>query len=136
MESDKGLGILLSDDVMFSSRITGTAQALGLKMIVVKSAKDLNAQAQERAPTCIIMDLSHPELKVDELIRLLRDSRSPTPRLVAYGSHVDAATLRAARDAGCDLVFPRSQFVEELPRQISQWLLPKSSSPANQSRLE
>jgi DNA-binding NarL/FixJ family response regulator len=136
MESHAAVGLLLSDDMIFSSRITGTAQALGLKVIVVKSAKDLTAQARESAPTCIIIDLSHPGLQIDEVIRALHDADSPLPRLVAYGSHVDAATLRAARNAGCDLVFPRSQFVEELPRQLSQWLAPKGSSPADQARLE
>ena len=33
-----------------------------------------------------------------------------------------AAGLRAAREAGCDLVLPRSKFVEELPRALPGWL--------------
>ena len=37
-----------------------------------------------------------------------------TPTIIGYGSHVDTATLKAARDAGCDVVLPRSKFVEEL----------------------
>ena len=44
------------------------------------------------------------------------------PRMVAYGSHVDAAVLRAAREAGCDPVLPRSKFVEELPRALPEWM--------------
>ncbi len=136
MKTAPALGLLLSDDMIFSSRITGTAQALGLKMIVVKTAHDLAGQAQEIVPTCIIIDLSHPGLQMDELIRSLKDACSPVPRVVAYGSHVDAATLRAARNAGCDVVLPRSQFVEELPRRLSHWLSSKGSSPANEARLE
>ena len=122
MASDEAYGLLLSDDMIFSSRITGTAQALGLKLNAVKSAKNLMAQAKERTPTCVIVDLSHPDLRVPELIGELQDVCSPIPRLVAYGSHVDAATLRAARDAGCDIVLPRSAFVEQLPGSLSQWL--------------
>ena len=44
--------------------------------------------------------------------------------MVGYGSHVEAATLRAARAAGCDPVWPRSKFVEELPRALPGWLAP------------
>ena len=43
-------------------------------------------------------------------------------RVVGYGSHVDAATLHAARVAGCDPVLPRSKFVEELPGALPGWL--------------
>jgi DNA-binding NarL/FixJ family response regulator len=126
MTSVDAYGLLLSDDMIFSSRITGTAQALGLKVNAVKSAKNLMAQAKERMPTCVIVDLSHPDLHVHELIGELRDACSPMPRLVAYGSHVDAATLRAARDAGCDIVLPRSAFVEQLSGNLPQWLMPSS----------
>jgi DNA-binding NarL/FixJ family response regulator len=136
MEAREPLGLLLTDDMIFSSRITGTARALGLNMIVVKSEGDLVSQARERNPTCVILDLSIARKKMDALIRNLKEGNFSRPRLVAYGSHVDAATLRAARDAGCDLVLPRSQFVEELPRQLSQWLAPAGSSPADQSGLE
>jgi hypothetical protein len=59
---------------------------------------------------------------MDELVRSLKADTSSRPRLVAYGSHVDAGTLRVAREAGCDLVLPRSQFVEELPGQLANWM--------------
>ena len=126
MASVDPYGLLLSDDMIFSSRITGTAQALGLKVNAVKSARNLMAQAKERTPTCIIVDLSHPDLRVPELIGELQDVCSPLPRLVAYGSHVDAATLRAAREAGCNIVLPRSAFVEQLSGSLPQWLMPSS----------
>jgi DNA-binding NarL/FixJ family response regulator len=122
MASVDAYGLLLSDDMIFSSRITGTAQALGLKVNAMKSTKNLMAQAKERMPTCVMVDLSHPDLRLPELIGELRDACSPMPRLVAYGSHVDAATLRAAREAGCDIVLPRSAFVEQLSGSLSQWL--------------
>jgi len=126
MASVDPYGLLLSDDMIFSSRITGTAQALGLKVNAVKSAKNLMAQAKERTPTCVIVDLSHPDLRLPELIGEVQDVCSPMPRLVAYGSHVDAAALRAAREAGCNIVLPRSAFVEQLSGSLPQWLMPSS----------
>jgi ActR/RegA family two-component response regulator len=131
MESKEPLGLLLADDMIFSSRITGTARGLGFSMIVVKSEEELVSQVRERGPTCVILDLSLVGKKIDELVRNLQEGNSSKLRLIAYGSHVDIATLRAAREAGCDLVLPRSQFVEELPRQLLQWLAPAGSSPAD-----
>jgi hypothetical protein len=37
----------------------------------------------------------------------------PTVRIVAFGPHVDAAALAAARAAGADLVVPRSRFFQD-----------------------
>jgi DNA-binding NarL/FixJ family response regulator len=122
MASADAYGLLLSDDLMFSSRITGTAQVLGLKMDVLKSTKELMARLKEQMPTCMILDLGHPELQIQEFISELRDACSPMPRLVAYGSHVDAAVLRGAREAGCDVVLPRSAFIEQLPGNLGRWL--------------
>jgi hypothetical protein len=42
--------------------------------------------------------------------------------LAAYGSHVDVATLHAARDAGCDPGLPRSAMAQELPNLLREWL--------------
>jgi hypothetical protein len=46
------------------------------------------------------------------------------PRVVGYGSHVEAELLRAAREAGCDPVLPRSKFVKDLDRDLTGWLTP------------
>lgn len=115
------LGLLLSDDLMFNSRITGTAKALGLTMKTARTTDALQTLARAQPPRCVVVDLSNPGLKIEELVRSLRDAATTPPYLVAFGSHVDAATLKAARDAGCDVVLPRSKFVEELPKQLAAW---------------
>src|SRR5712692_7244133 len=107
------LGILLCDDLMFASRIMGTARSLGLTMRTVRSGTDLEQLAAEEKPLCVILDLANPGLSVADVVRRLRPEGN-VPVIVAYGSHVDAAGLNAARQAGCDVVLPRSKFVEEL----------------------
>jgi DNA-binding NarL/FixJ family response regulator len=116
------IGLLLSDDMMFTSRITGTARDLGLCVKPARSMEALIALLQQSNPACIIVDLAHPGLQIAEFTNGLRSSCAAMPRVVAYGSHVDTATLRGARDAGCHIVLPRSKFVEELPRALPQWL--------------
>jgi DNA-binding NarL/FixJ family response regulator len=108
--------------MMFTSRITGTARDLGLCVKPARSIEALTALIQQVPPACIIVDLAHPGLRIADFTKGLRDSCSPVPRLVAYGSHIETAALRAARDAGCDIVLPRSKFVEELPRALPHWL--------------
>ena len=121
--------ILLSDDLIFTSRITGTGRALGLPVRNALNSDALLTLAQKQPPTCVIVDLANPGLKIADLIAGL-SSLPVRPRVVAYGSHVDAATLRAARDAGCDVVLPRSKFVEELPTALPGWLAPPTGGGA------
>jgi len=116
------LGLLLSDDLIFTSRITGTARALGLTVKTGRSVGELETLARQQTPTGVLVDLGNPGLDVPDLIARLRAACLVMPRVVAYGSHVDAAGLRAARAAGCDIVLPRSAFVEQLPKSLPEWL--------------
>jgi CheY-like chemotaxis protein len=114
--------LLLSDDLIFTSRIAGTARAQGLSVQQARSTEALVQLAGEQAPSCILVDLNYPGLDVAELLRRLSEACPQMPRIVGYGSHVDAAGLKAARAVGCDLVLPRSAFVEQLPEQLPAWM--------------
>jgi len=116
------LGLLLCDDMIFTSRITGTAQALGLSVKPARSLEALKTLIQQQSPACIIVDLGYPGLSITDFMAGLAHHGSPLPRVIAYGSHVDTATLRAALEAGCHAVLPRSKFVEDLPRALPEWL--------------
>lgn len=113
-------GILLSDDLIFTSRIIGAARDLGLPTTVARSLDQLGHLLDTTAPVCLIVDLHHPGLKMDVLLSQARGLPKP-PFVVGYGSHVDTATLKAAREAGFDLVWPRSKFVEELATALPSW---------------
>ena len=114
-------GLLLSDDLIFTSRITGTARALGLEVRQVRALDRLIETAQQTGARCVILDLAFPGLDLAVLMQRLGELK-PRPRFVAYGSHVDAASLQAARAAGCQPTLPRSKFVEDLARDLPQWL--------------
>jgi DNA-binding NarL/FixJ family response regulator len=122
------IGLLLSDDMIFTSRITGTARDLGLCMKPARSMEALNALIHRQIPCCVIVDLGHPGLSIVDFMESLGKICSPKPRVVAYGSHVDSATLRSAREAGCHAVLPRSKFVEDLPRFLPDWMQAETES--------
>lgn len=117
-------GLLLCDDLIFTSKVTGTAKALGLAVRVARTPAALVELARKEPPVCVVVDLHHPQLDLPALLRELREACPAMPRVVGYGSHVEAETLRAAREAGCDPVWPRSKFVEDLPTALPAWLTP------------
>jgi CheY-like chemotaxis protein len=49
------------------------------------------------------------------IARLKSDPETATIPVIAFGSHVNAEALRAAREAGADRVLARSAFVRDLP---------------------
>jgi CheY-like chemotaxis protein len=120
-------GLLLCDDLIFTSRVTGTAAALALTVRAAKTQAQLLDFARQTPPCCVILDLHTPGLVIDAMTNEL-SALDPKPMIVAYGSHVDTATLKAARDAGCDVVWPRSKFVEELASAMPGWFQAKESA--------
>jgi DNA-binding NarL/FixJ family response regulator len=122
-----GSGLLLSDDLIFTSRITGVGSDLGLTIKVARSLDALLTLARHEQPAGVIVDLAFPGLEIASLIPELLAACGSKPRIIAYGAHVDTATLKQARQAGCDLVLPRSAFVEQLPAQLPAWLSGRAS---------
>src|SRR5690349_17369199 len=87
-------GLLLSDDMIFTSRITGVGRDLGLSIKAAGSVPKLLALRQTSHPRCIIVDLQNPGLDIPQLVQSLKIDGEPSLFLVGYGSHVDAATLK------------------------------------------
>ena len=115
-------GLVLSDDLIFVSRIAASARAAGLAVRQARTSTELIALAAKDPPAGAILDLQNPGLDLAALLGELNAVCPVMPRVTAYGSHVEAELLRAAREAGCDLVLPRSKFVKELDSQIATWL--------------
>ena len=115
-------GLMLCDDLIFYSRVSATARAAGLVVRQARSAAALLEQAKQEPPGGVILDLHAEGLDVPALLAGLRDACPVMPRVVAFGSHVEADTLKAARAAGCDKVMPRSQFVKVLESDLAEWL--------------
>lgn len=114
--------------MLFSSRIVGTAVTLGLTVHVAKSVGELEGFLQQSTPACVILDLHTTSLNIDKVATDIAAITS-RPTLVGYGSHVDAATLKKARDAGCDVVWPRSKFMEELANALPTWFGASEKTP-------
>jgi DNA-binding NarL/FixJ family response regulator len=109
---------LVTTDLIFSTKITGTARAVGLDMQVVGSPHAAAERLSASPASCVILDLGLPSITPDH-IRAIVAAAAGSP-VVAFGSHVDAAQLESARTAGCSDVMPRSRFAATLPQLLGQ----------------
>lgn len=111
-------GLLLTRDLMFTSKVTGTAAALGLRIETVSGIDAIADRIAAVRPGAIFLDLNWTELNPRMVIDQL--SVVPKPVVIAFGSHVDVERLELARAAGCDDVLPRSKFSATLPELLRQ----------------
>ena len=117
-------GVLLCRDLMFQVKITSTARELGF---AVKTAGDLaaaEALIREHRPKAVFVDLAAGPVASPESLVRLQDVAGPQTPFLAFGSHVDADALDAAKAAGCREVMPRSKFTRILPDLIRDHLGP------------
>jgi CheY-like chemotaxis protein len=111
--------LLISRDLFFTSKVTGTASALGIEVQVVGDAHAAASQVRAREYRCIFIDLADAGLDVGIFFADLKGDSHPP--VIAFGSHVATARLQTAREAGCDEVMPRSRFSASLPELLLRY---------------
>jgi hypothetical protein len=112
-------GLLLTRDLFFSSKVTGTAAALGLRISVVGSVAMLAESASVEGCRCVLFDLECTGITAADVV-----SAMPTdnpPQLIGFGSHVLTALFEAAEAAGFDVLLSRGQFTADLARLLPEW---------------
>ena len=95
---------------MFSTRVRDAAASLGHHCEMVGRAADVPSRLD--GTDLVIIDLMVPGGGALEAVEA---ARSAGVAVVAYGEHVRADVLQAARDAGADDVLTRSEFTRRLP---------------------
>ena len=115
-------GLVLTRDLLFSTKITGTARALGFEMDVVANVEGLARRMSETAYRCLLLDLSVADVSIAEVMQAVGENKPDRPAIVAFGSHVDTARLAEAESAGCNEVMPRSRFAGTLPDLLGRLL--------------
>jgi len=104
--------VLLSRDLMLTSRLEGAARQLDVELMIAADGAAAVALCVERSSRLLIVDLRLPGLDVAELISQLQQQKERLP-LLACGPHVHEMRLAEARRAGCDLVVTRGQLDRE-----------------------
>lgn len=115
-------GFILVDDLMFASQVQGLARSAGVHLQWARNAAQALEQCQISRPACVILDVNLIGAAIGDLVASFKALGESVPVLIGFGSHVDAASLHRARDAGCDLVMPRSKLVQELAAKLPEWI--------------
>ncbi len=115
LDYDHAVILAILDDLLFTSKIRAAAAQAGVSVAIARSKDAALADMRARRPALVILDLNNPRT---DPIGIISDMRAD-PALhaiptVGYVSHVDTATIDAARNAGIGEVLPRSAFTTKL----------------------
>lgn len=121
----------LVSDLIFQSKISGTAAHLGVPVRCVRTTKECRGEVRDAATLFVDLTISDAEL-MDFLAEVVRGY--PQVDVIAFFPHVDADIARVARAAGVAKVMTRGQFSEQLPHLMAsaagRGLIPNKSSPS------
>ena len=108
------------EDLLFLSKISETANQLGVEAFFPRSPKKLVAEAQATPPNLLILDLNSTRFEPLMLLRQLKsDEALRNVPIVGFLSHVQKDLAVVARESGCDRVMARSAFTRDLPQILS-----------------
>src|SRR5262245_14751867 len=103
------------DDLFFLTKIETTARQVGVRVVEARNARMLEERLAEATPRLVLLDLNSKACVPMEAIRRIKsDPRLAATRVIGFLSHVQVELEQAAREAGCDLVLPRSKFSAQL----------------------
>ncbi len=105
--------VLLTNDLMFQSKVSGAVRNAGKQLIVDRTVERLIERADANAVKLVLIDLSLQTVDLDSAVPSLRDGFG-NASIMAFGAHVDVARLDEAHRAGADLVLTRGQFDRDL----------------------
>ncbi|MDQ3925234.1 MAG: response regulator [Actinomycetota bacterium] len=108
------------EDLLFRSKISETANTLGIEAKFPRSPRKLVEQATASPPDLLVLDLNSSRF---EPLKLLREVKSDEVLrdvpVVGFLSHVQRELAVAARESGCDRVVARSAFTKDLPEILA-----------------
>jgi CheY-like chemotaxis protein len=111
--------IVAVDDLMFASRISSAAKALGVEIAFARSPEAIVEAVRTKAPRLVIFDLNSVKVRPLEAVAALRaDPALASVPTVGFVSHVQTDLIAQARQAGVGQVMARSAFVTQLPQLL------------------
>jgi PleD family two-component response regulator len=113
--------LAILDDLLFTSKIRSAAAHAGATVVFARSSQDALARMRTEPPALVILDLNNPRTDpLGTIAAMKADAALDAIPTVGFVSHVDGATIAAARDAGIDEVMARSAFVTSLPQVLAR----------------
>jgi PleD family two-component response regulator len=107
--------LAILDDLLFTSKIRSAAGHAGVTLVCARSSQGALEQMRAETPSLVILDLNNPRTDPLGTVAAMRaDAALASIPTLGYVSHVDTATIEAARATGVGEVLARSAFVNNL----------------------
>ncbi len=103
-------------DLFFGVRVADVARAVGFSPVEV--ALEALPAAVDDGVALIVIETGQQGDWEGAIQALKRDARTASIPILAYGSHVDVASSRAAVAAGVDRLVTRGKLMAELPQLL------------------
>ena len=115
--------LLLSTDLLFSSRVAGAAERLGSKLQTMATPEALlDALAAADPRSLVLLDLNTFGWSISEWVTRSAEAQQPPRAIVAYGPHVHTQRLDEATAAGCDEVLTRGHFNAQMDAVLAEYV--------------
>lgn len=124
MATTPGAIVCLEPDLFVATRLADVIQACGGQSIIIDTPEAMLAAVDAAFPVLILVDLNTPGDWGTAISRCKLRPQTRNIPLIAFGSHVDVETLKAARRAGADHAWARSKMMEELVQVVKRHLVP------------
>ena len=106
-------------DLFFQSKVGQTAQSLGLEVRIVSSLFHFLPELKSK-PSMVLIDLDADGISPSTLIAQVKEKNPKLP-IVAISAKKQTEQLEQARKSGADQVLPRSKFVTDMGKILSQY---------------
>ena len=106
----------LCTDLLFTSKIRETAQALGHETEASRDVQSLAAAAREAR--LVIIDLRRPDA-LRALTHLRAEAATANVPAIGFCDHERTDLMESAHKAGCSLVLAKGKFSSDLRRLLS-----------------
>jgi PleD family two-component response regulator len=116
--------LIVAEDLMVETALKESAQAHGIDVERVHTAKEALEQVTARPPVVIFLDLASKKLRPLALIRHLKDDDHPAHRvrIVGFGTHAGDEIRTKAKALGCDFTYTRTELARQANSVLRQLL--------------
>ena len=106
------------EDLLFRSKISETAEQLGIEASFPRNRRKLLEALRESPPDLLVLDLNSARFEPLDILRTVKSGEVGIPT-VGFLAHVQRDLAAAAKEAGCDRVVARSAFTRDLPKILA-----------------
>ncbi len=110
--------LLFVPDLMFSTRIEDAARSLGYQVASANASADFESVLAQKNPQFVVLTFDRTGNAWE---RLATAAHNAGVKVFAFGSHMNVAAFKRARELGCDEVVANSRMDSELLKLLQKW---------------